>query len=472
MTTRMTAQDASFYFLETTNTPMHIGSLAILAEPEGGLDFETLLQLVERRISEVPRYRQKVREVAFGLARPVWVDDRDFDIAYHVRRSALPRPGSDDQLHDLLARLISRPLDRTRPLWEMYLVEGLAGNRCALFTKSHSALVDGEDALDIGQVLFDSEVEPRQVPEELWMPEQEPSDTALLIGALADLVARPGEGVALMRAAVGNLAATATEAVDVVGRLARTAAQSAPESPLNESISRSRRFAVVRSDLELYRKIHSRYGCTINDVVLAVIAGALRYWLLSRGEPVTEASVVRAMVPISVYTQDPADAEDADGAETIQVHPQGEVSTFLVDLPVGEPNAVVRLSHIAHAGEAYARQRRRIAAQAMIRLSGFAPATMHAVGVRVASGFSQRVFNLMITNAPGPQHPLYLAGVPVLETYPISPLLKNQALSIALTSYDGSVYYGLNADRDAMPDVGVLTSLLQEALEELLDASR
>ncbi|WP_068157960.1 WS/DGAT/MGAT family O-acyltransferase [Rhodococcus phenolicus] len=472
MTTRMTAQDASFYFLETTNTPMHIGSLAILAEPEGGFDFETLLQLVERRISEVPRYRQKVREVALGLARPVWVDDRDFDIAYHVRRSALPRPGSDDQLHDLLARLISRPLDRTRPLWEMYLVEGLAGNRCALFTKSHSALVDGEEALDIGQVLFDSEVQPRQVPEELWMPEQEPSDTALVIGALADLVARPGEGVALVRSVVGNLASTATEALDVVGRLARTAAQSAPESPLNESISRSRRFAVVRSDLELYRKIHSRYGCSINDVVLAVIAGALRYWLLSRGEPVTEASVVRAMVPMSVYTQDPADTEDGENAETIQVHPQGEMSTFLVDLPVGEPNAVVRLSHIAHAGEAYARQRRRIAAQAMIRISGFAPATMHAVGVRVATGFSQRMFNLMITNAPGPQHPLYLAGIPVLEMYPVSPLLKNQALSIALTSYDGSVYYGLNADRDAMPDIGVLTSLLQEALEELLDASR
>lgn len=472
MTTRMSAQDASFYFLETTDTPMHIGSLAILAEPEGGFDFETLLQLVEQRISEVPRYRQKVREVAFGLARPVWVDDRDFDIAYHIRRSALPRPGSDDQLHDLLARLISRPLDRTRPLWEMYLIEGLAGNRCALFTKSHSALVDGEDALDIGQVLFDSDIQPRQMPEELWMPEQEPSDTALVIGALADLVSRPGEGVALVRSAVGNFTATVTEAVDVLGRRARTAAQSAPESPLNESISRTRRFAVVRSDLELYRKIHSRYGCTINDVVLAVIAGALRYWLLSRGEPVTEASVVRAMVPMSVYTQDPADTEDSDGAETIQVHPQGEVSTFLVDLPVGEPNAVVRLSHIAHAGEAYARQRRRIAAQAMIRLSGFAPATMHAVGVRVATGFSQRMFNLMITNAPGPQHPLYLAGVPVLETYPVSPLLKNQALSIALTSYNGSVYYGLNADRDAMPDVGVLTSLLQEALEELLDASR
>ncbi|NGP03995.1 wax ester/triacylglycerol synthase family O-acyltransferase [Rhodococcus sp. 14C212] len=470
MTNRMSAQDASFYFLETSNTPMHIGSLAILEQPRGGLDYEDVLRLVERRLAAVPRYRQKAREVALGLARPVWVDDRDFDITYHVRRSALPRPGSEAQLHDLLARLISRPLDRSRPLWEMYLVEGLAGDRCALFTKTHSALVDGEQALEIGQVLFEPTETPRVDPEELWMPEPEPSDSALVLGALAELVARPGEAVSGLRAAVGDLAATAGEALDVVGRLARTAAQSAPGSPLNASISRNRRFAVVKADLELYRKIRARYGCTINDVVLAVIAGALRYWLLSRGEPLTEATVVRAMVPMSVYTQDP-DAPD-EGGDVSAAGPRGEVSTFLVDLPVGEPNAVVRLSHISHAGEAYSRQGRRVPARSMMRLSGFAPATMHAVGARVASGFSQRMFNLMITNAPGPQHPLYLAGARVLEMYPISPLLKNQALSVALTSYDGNVYYGLNADRDAMPDVEVLTSLLHESLEELLDASR
>lgn len=469
MTHRMSAQDASFYFLETSNTPMHIGSLAILEQPSGGLDYEDVLRLVERRLAAVPRYRQKAREVALGLARPVWVDDRDFDITYHVRRSALPRPGSETQLHELLARLISRPLDRSRPLWEMYLVEGLAGDRCALFTKTHSALVDGDQALEIGQVLFEPTETPRVDPEELWMPEPEPSDSALLLGALAELVARPGEAVSGVRAAVGDLAATAGEALDVVGRLARTAAQSAPDSPLNAPISRNRRFAVVKADLELYRKIRARYGCTVNDVVLAVIAGALRYWLLSRGEPVTEATVVRAMVPMSVYTQDPDDCGDND---TIQVHPQGEVSSFLLDLPVGEPNAVVRLSHIAHAGEAYSRQRRRVAAQTMVRLSGFAPATMHAVGARVAMGFSQRMFNLMITNAPGPQHPLYLTGSRLLEIFPVSPLLKNQALSIALTSYDGKIYYGLNADRDAMPDVDVAATLIQESLEELTDAGR
>lgn len=469
MASRMTAQDASYYYLETSETPMHIGSLAILEPPEGGFTYDMLLNLVEQRLPEVPRYRRKVREVAFGLTRPVWIDDRDFDITYHVRRSALPRPGSNEQLHDLVARLVSRPLDRTRPLWEMYLVEGLADDRIALFTKSHSSLVDGENFLEIGQVLFDRDPVPREVPEELWMPEREPSESALLVGALAHLVTRPGEGIAAIRSALDDFASTVTETVDTVGRLARTAAQSAPETPLNTQISRSRRFAVVRSELECYREIRNRYGCTINDVVLAVVAGALRYWLLSRGEPLTEATVVRAIVPMSVYVQDAGESPDGD---TIQVHPQGEVSSFLIDLPVGEPNAVVRLSHIAHAGEAYARQRRRVAAQTMIRLSGFAPATMHAMGVRVATGFSQRMFNLVITNAPGPQHVLYLGGARLLEMYPVSPLLRNQALSISLTSYDGNIYYGLNADRDAMPDVDVASTLLQESLEELLDASR
>lgn len=469
MTTRMTTQDAAFYFLEASNTPMHIGSLAILQPPRSGLDYEDLLRLVEERLSLVPRYRQKVREVAMGLAHPVWVDDQDFDITYHVRRSALPKPGSDEQLHDLVARLTSRPLDKTRPLWEMYLVEGLAENRCAIFTKSHSSLVDGERALEIGQVILDAEKTPRKMAEELWMPQTPPSDTALMVSALTELIMRPSDGIARVRAAVSDFAATIGGALDAVGKLAavvRTAAQPAPVSPLNAPISRNRRFAVVKTELEDYRSIRVRYGCSTTDVILAVVAGALRYWLLSRGEPVTESTTVRAMVPMSVYPDEP---ESAGGDQS---DARSEVSSFLVDLPVGEPNAVVRLSHIAHATEAQARQGQRVTARTMIRLSGLAPATLHAMGVRVASVFSQRMFNLLITNAPGPQFPLYLAGARVLEMYPVSPLLKNQTLSIGLTSYDGKVYYGLNADRDAMSDVGVVAALLHESLEELLDASR
>ncbi|MFD4366317.1 wax ester/triacylglycerol synthase family O-acyltransferase [Rhodococcus sp. NPDC058521] len=474
MATRLTTQDASFYYLEASSTPMHVGSLAIFSQPRDGLDYETLLGVVESRLSLVPRYRQKVREVAFGLARPVWVDDQEFDIEYHVRRSALPKPGSDAQLHDLIARLTSRPLDNSRPLWEMYLIEGLADDRVAIFTKSHSSLVDGEEALEIGQVILDTEPAGRAVPEELWMPSPEPSRSTLIAGALGDLVVSPRDGVASLRTTLGDMVSTAEDSVRAVGRFAaavRSATQVAPSNPLNAPISRNRRFSVVRTDLADYREIRAKYGCEVNDVILAVVSGALRYWLLSRGEPVSESTTVRAMVPMSVYAEPDCDP-DLGVQRGDWSDPRSMVWSFLIDLPVGEGNAAVRLSHVAHATEAQARQTQRVTAQTLVRLSGFAPATLHAMSARAASSFSQRMFNLMITNAPGPQVPLYVAGARMLEMYPVSPLLKNQALSIALTSYDGNVYYGLNADRDAMADVDVMASLLYESLEELLDACR
>ncbi|MGA9870925.1 MAG: wax ester/triacylglycerol synthase family O-acyltransferase [Rhodococcus sp. (in: high G+C Gram-positive bacteria)] len=485
MVNRLTTQDASFYFLEASSTPMHLGSLAVFRTPRSGFDYESLLSLVEQRLVLVPRYRQKVREVAFGLARPVWVDDADFDITYHIRRSALPKPGSDDQLHDLVARLTSRPLDRTRPLWEMYLVEGLSKNRFAIFTKSHSALVDGEKSLEIGQVILDATKSPPLMAEELWMPAREPKESALVFDAITELIASPGEGVEVVKGALSGVAGVAGGVLGATGKIlsaVRTATQVAPSSPLNAPISRNRRFAVAKTSLSDYRKIHARFECSINDVVLAVVTGALRNWLLSRGEPVTASSTVRAMVPMSVYVSDEragydgytdrigGDRDSGDARDTDD-SPRSEVSSFLVDLPVGEPNAVVRLSHIAHATEAHAKQSPGVTAHTLMRISGFAPASLHAMGARAGSRLSQRLFNLIITNAPGPQYPLYVGGARMLEMFPVSPLFENQALSIGLTSYDGSVCFGLNADRGAMPDVDVITALLFEALEELVDAS-
>lgn len=497
MANRLTTQDASFYFLEASSTPMHLGSLAVFRTPRSGFSYENLLSLVEQRLVLVPRYRQKVREVAFGLARPVWVDDSEFDITYHIRRSALPKPGSDDQLHDLVARLTSRPLDRTRPLWEMYLVEGLTKNRFAIFTKSHSALVDGEKALEIGQVILDASKSPPTMAEELWMPAREPRESALVLDAITEMIVRPGESVEALKGAVAGVAGVAEGAVKAAGKVlsaVRTAAQTAPSSPLNAPISRNRRFAVAKTELADYRKIHTRFDCSINDVVLAVVTGALRNWLLSRGEPVTASSTVRAMVPMSVYVSDEragydeyadrlsgshaaGSLEDGDRARSDHAYgdtdhsPRSEVSSFLVDLPVGEPNAVVRLSHIAHATDAHAKQSPGVTAHTLMRISGFAPASLHAMGARAGSRLSQRLFNLIITNAPGPQFPLYVGGARMLEMFPVSPLFENQALSIGLTSYDGFVCFGLNADRGAMPDVDVITALLLEALEELVDAS-
>jgi diacylglycerol O-acyltransferase / wax synthase len=470
MVTRLSASDASFFHLENTSTPMYVGSLSILRKPRSGLSYETLLATVEQRLPQIPRYRQKVREVTLGLARPVWIDDRDFDITYHVRRSALPSPGSDVQLHELIARLGSRPLDKSRPLWEMYLIEGLARNRVAVYTKSHQALVNGMTALEIGHVIADRTQKPPQFGEDIWIPAREPSDRSLLLGAIGEWVTRPAEQLAAVRSAVTEVATNSGQLLEVGRRaadIARTVARgTAPNSPLNTTVSRNRRFTVATGRLEDYRLVRNRYDCDVNDVVLAVVAGALRNWLLSRGEPVTSTSTVRAMAPMSVYPD--ADLDMNSPGQAIS-----EVSPFLVDLPVGEGNAVVRLSQIAHATEtAPTTAGSLVDARTIVTLSGFAPPTLHAMGIRVATTFSARQFNLLITNVPGAQKQMYVAGTKLLETYAVPPLLNNQVLAIGVTSYNGMLYFGINADRDAMSDVDVLPSLLRESLDELLEAAQ
>uniref|UniRef100_A0A5Q5BGX1 Diacylglycerol O-acyltransferase n=2 Tax=unclassified Mycobacterium TaxID=2642494 RepID=A0A5Q5BGX1_MYCSS len=468
MVTRLSASDAEFFRLEDTSTPMYVGTLSILRKPRSGLSYETLLHTVEQRLPQIPRYRQKVREVTMGLARPVWVDDRDFDITYHIRRSALPSPGSDAQLLDLVARLGSRPLDKSRPLWEMYLVEGLAKNRVAIYTKSHQALVNGMTALEIGHVIADRTQKPPDFGEDIWIPAREPSDRALLLGAVGEWVTRPAEQVAAVRSVVTDLANA--EQLVAAGRrvadIARTLARgTAPSSPLNTTVSRNRRFSVAGHRLEDYRTVRARYDCDINDVVLAVVAGALRNWLLSRGEPVTPTTTVRAMAPMSVYPD--ADIDTSGPGQAIS-----QVSPFLVDLPVGEGNAVVRLSQIAHATETHPTAPSLVDARTIVTLSGFAPPTLHAMGIRVATTFPARQFNLLITNVPGAQKQMFVAGTKLLETYAVPPLLHNQVLAIGVTSYNGELYFGINADRDAMSDVDVLPGLLSESLEELLEAAR
>lgn len=470
MVARLSAADAAFFHLENTSTPMYVGTLSILRRPKAGLSYESLLATVEQRLPQITRYRQKVREVTGGLARPVWVDDRDFDITYHIRRSALPSPGSDAQLHDLVARLGSRPLDKSRPLWEMYLVEGLTGNRVAIYTKSHQALVNGMTALEIGHVIADRTQRPPVFGEDIWIPAREPGTASLLLGAVADWVSRPRQQARVVQAAVADVVTNSGQLVET-GRhmlnIARTVARgTAPNSPLNTTVSRNRRFTVATGRLEDYRHLRARYDCDVNDVVLAVIAGALRNWLLSRGEPVSPTSTVRAMAPMSVYTDPDLDPSAGQGQAI------SEVAPFLVDLPVGEGNAVVRLSQIAHATESHSTAASLVDARTIVTLSGFAPPTLHAMGFRVASSFPARLFNLLITNVPGAQSQMYVAGTKLLETYAVPPLVTNQVLAIGVTSYHGMLYFGINADRDAMSDVDVLPTLLAESLDELLDAAQ
>ena len=366
-----------------------------------------------------------------------------------------------------MSRLAGRPLDRTRPLWEMYLIEGLERNRLALFIKSHQALINGMTALEIGHVIADRSRRPADVGEDIWLPAREPSDGRLIVDAVGDLLARPGQELRALRSTAvevvtntGELAQLVRRAAQIAGKVAR---RNAPESPLNTTVSRHRRFTVAAAPLADFRRLRARYDCDVNDVVLTVITGALRNWLLSRGEPVTSSLTVRAMAPTSVYPD--ADFPTGPGQA------MSEVAPFLIDLPVGESNPVVRLSQVAHATESHSAVTSLVDARTIVTLSGFPPPTLHAMGTRVATQYPPRQFNLLITNVPGPQSQMYVAGAKLLETYAVPPLLHDQVLAIGVTSYCGMVYFGINADRDAMSDVEVFPELLAESLAEFTEAA-
>lgn len=469
----MTALDASFLYMEGSTTPMHVGSVMVFQPRNGGFDYDRLVTLISNRISQVPRYRQCVREVPGRLSNPVWVDDEDFDVSYHVRRSALPRPGSDDQLKEFVARIQSRRLDRRRPLWEVYLIEGLAGGRFAIVTKSHQALVDGINALDIADVIVDVKSDGEEPVTSTWRPAREPSDVELLASALVDAIRSPSQIADNVRGAIADVKAAGRPVFSAVGSLvstvARTAVRPAPVSPLNAEIGEARRYVMVGTDLADYRTVRSRLALghyadevTINDVVLATISGALRSWLLTRGETVHNATTVRAMVPISVYD---TNETDADGTRRVG----DRLTACFVDLPVGEPAASMRLHQIAFAMRQQIAGGQAVGADSLAGLAGFASPTLHSLGARMGSAMSRRLFNLIVTNVPGPQQPLYVGSARMLSAYPVVPLARGQAVSIGLTSYDGGVYFGLNGDRDAMADLDLLGQCLVDALADLLE---
>jgi WS/DGAT/MGAT family acyltransferase len=459
MPDRLSALDASFLYLEDATTPMHVGSVAVFRKPRSGFDYEQFVRLMEQRLPMVPRYRQKVVPVPGRLARPVWIDDPDFDLTYHVRRSALPKPGNSEQLSELVARLLSRPLDKGRPLWEAYLVEGLARGHLALITKTHQAMVDGVRTIDIAQVILDNTPyadDTDGAAEEKWLPRHQPSQAKLVLDAVAETVQSPREVVENVRAVAGDVLTGARRLAGSVGGVVTGPAAS---GPLNVPIGNQRRFGMARVRLEDVRAVRAAHGGTVNDVVLAMIAGGLRGWLLSRGREVTSSAQVRALVPLAVRD------EEVDGAVPGLLG--NRVTPYLVDLPVGEPSPVVRLQHVSHAMRKHNDSVRSVAASALLRVGGFAPPTLHSLGARAANSFSKRIFNLVVTNVPGSQQPLYAGTARMTEMYPVMPLARNQALAIGVTSYDGGVYFGLTGDRDAMSDVDVLARMLEESLEEL-----
>lgn len=460
MSDRLRPRDLALLALESSSVPLHNATVEVFDPAQSGFDYQRLVELIGERIAFAPRYRQRLQAVPGRLANPMWVDDPDFELAYHVRRSALPRPGKLDQLRELVARIISRPLDRTRPLWEIYFVEGLARGRVAILTKSHQVLVDGIETVDLGQVLLDVTRVPKVLEHDDWVPRGRPTPTAVMARAITDSVRDPKVLLRTARAnteaAVRATGANLSRSVTTVNVLANR--KPVFDSPLGHRLSQQRRFGAVRTDLADYRAIRDAHGGTVNDVILATVTGALRAWLMTRAESLGGLKQLRAIVPMSVIDDD---LEATSLGSQIVGH--------LVDLPIGEASPVVRLHQVSYALLAHKETGRAVSASRLAGVAGFAPTTFHALGSRVAATQLRKGFHLSVTNVPGPQFPLFAAGAKMIETYPVPPLLPDHALSIGVTSYDGSVFYGITADRDALPDVDTLAQCLRESLEELKD---
>jgi diacylglycerol O-acyltransferase len=464
---RLTALDASFLHLEDASSHMHVAGVSIFAgEPPS---YPEMLAHVEGRLSLVPRFRQKLRPVPFGQGRPVWVDDPHFNLEYHVRITALPPPGSEQQLKNLASRVFAQQLDRTKPLWEIWLVEGLGPDesadggeraRFALLSKTHHALVDGVAGVDITAVLFDTAPDPEAppAPGTPWQPRPEPSSMQLLGDALIERAIQPTEVVRSARAAFRTprrLVRRGVESVAAMGALARTGL-GAPSSPLNVDIGPHRRFDWVRTDLDDIKAIKNKLGGTVNDVVLAVVTGALRGFLQQRGEPV-DGVMLKAMVPVSVRR------EEEYGMTG------NRVAAMMAELPVYEVDPVERLQILSDELSGLKESGQAVGAQALTQLAGFAPPTVLAQASRLQS--RQRFFNLVVTNVPGPQMELYVLGRPLVDVFPLAPLAKRQALCIAIMSYHGKLNFGLLGDFDAMSDLEVLAQGIRDSIEELRAAA-
>jgi diacylglycerol O-acyltransferase len=456
---RLSALDASFLHLEDASAHMHVASVMLFeGDPP---PYDELLATLERRLHLVPRYRQRLAFVPLAQGRPRWVDDPHLNLHYHVRATALPSPGSEQQLRNVAGRVFSQQLDRDKPLWELWLAGGLEGGRFALLGKTHHALVDGVSGIDIVSILFDSSPEPAAPtdPGDRWLPRPLPSRSQLLAEALLERATVPAEVTRSVRAlfraprrAVGGL----RDAAVGVGAMAWAGLNPAPSSPYNGSIGPHRRFTWVRAELADLKAIKRELGGTVNDVVLATVAGALGRHLRRRGHH-TDGVELKAMVPVSVR------------AELEQGTLGNRVAAMMAPLPVWCQEPVARLDIVRERLKDLKRGGQAVGAQVLTELSGFAPPTIMGQAARLIS--RQRFFNLVVTNIPGPQFPLYLMGREMLDPFPMVPLAKGQGLGVALLSYNGRINFGLVGDYDLLWDLDDLAEDVRESLAELADAA-
>jgi diacylglycerol O-acyltransferase / wax synthase len=453
---RLSGLDTSFLNLETGPVHMHVASTTLFEGPAPG--YEEFRDHISSRLHLVPRFRQKLRFVPLGQGRPVWVDDPHFNLDYHVRHTALPSPGSEAQLQTLAARIFSQRLDRTKPVWEMWLVDGIEGGRFAIVGKSHHCLVDGVSGVDITTVLFDLDREPPAAePPEPWLPQPEPTSGQLLGDALVERATNPVEivrGARELIEAPGRIANSAIEGLGAAGSFLRTGL-SAPRSPINCRIGPYRRFGWVRTDLEDLKRVKNVAGGTVNDAVVTVVSGALGRYMRGRGYS-TAGLELRAMVPISVRA---ADEHGALG---------NRVAAMMAPLPVWREDPLDRLQAVTDTMRHLKASGQAVGASLLTDVTNFTPPTIAAQAARLQS--RQRFFNTVVTNVPGPQFPLYLLGRELLDIFPMVPLAANQAVCFGIMSYNGGVNFGLIGDYDATPDLDALAGDLEAAVGDLVEA--
>ena len=450
---RLSVLDELFLHLEGPNTHMHVGGAIVFEGPPP--DYADFVESAAKRLQLVPRFRQKLMMVPFGLGRPVWVDDTHFNIEYHIRHTALPAPGDDEKLKRLTARIMSQQLDRSKPLWEIWFAEGLGGDRWALISKTHHCLVDGISGADIMSVILDLSPEGHEIEHEPWRPEPEPTSDQLLLDAVRERLTSPAEAIRILRSSVLDPTTVPNrlmEGARALGAFVGGTLDFAPQTSLNVQVGPHRRFETVLVDLDELKRIKNSLGGTVNDVVLSVVAGGLRRLLTARGERVEDIEP-RAMVPVSVRA-------DQDRGSL-----GNQVASIWAPLPVSEADPVKRLRFVTDKMRDLKESGQAVGAQLLTSLGEYAPPTILSQASRLVA--RQRAYNLVVTNVPGPQFPLYSLGRQMKEVYPVVPLSDNTSIGIALLSYNGTVGFGLLGDFDAAPDLAVLAEGIEKSLAEL-----
>ena len=466
---RLSYLDNSFLALESASTHMHVGAVVLLdaaplSLPDGGVDVERIRRFVESKLHLIERYRQRLAWVPLER-HPVWIDDDQFDIDFHVRHIAVPQPGTDAQLKELVGRLMSEQLDRSKPLWELNVVEGLEDGRFAIISKIHHSMIDGVAGVDLMAVLLN--LEPTEEIEQIQPAEPRPAPNGTEL-----FVRETSRRISSALATLRDVRALADDVADVAGEVVRRGKavgaslssgwlKPTGRTPINGDVGPNRRFEWLDMSLEEVKSVKRALGGTVNDVVLATVAGGVRRFLYDeRGLNAADMGRLdyRVMAPVSVRSNERRGAMG------------NEVAMWLVTLPVGEGDPVRRFEAVRLETENLKQTDQALGAATLVRLSAGAPATLVSLGARLAS--NARPFNTTVTNVPGPQFPLYMLGSKLLATYPLVPLWQSHGVGVALFSYDGRVHWGFNGDYDLLYDLSEFAGAMEESFEELLEAAK